>query len=256
MPEKYPFELTTGILTYTFLPQEFIIFACFNIWLGVSAKTSNEIGFPLQALAADTMNACFGADLGIAIGSAAGGTPSYSYEWFDSGYNSFSTNDTAFGLSAGSYYLEVMDANGCDTFTSVNVIAPQTALSGSPQLFGVPCKGDNTGMLVGDAAGSWAPYQYHWLDMNGDTLQSSLPNIVTRDTLEDLFAGSYNLHIYDAQGCFVEYNLNVSEPDFPLSIDSMSVIESIACYGDSVGRARLYVSGGDPVYSYFWDNIE
>ena len=60
---------------------------------------------------------------GEVIGSAAGGTPAYSYEWFDSGYTSFSTNDTAFGLSAGSYYLEVKDANGCDTFTSVNIIA-------------------------------------------------------------------------------------------------------------------------------------
>ena len=130
---------------------------------------------------------------GIAIGSAAGGTPGYTYEWFDSGYTSFSTNDTAFGLSAGTYYLEVMDANGCDTFTSVNIIAPQVPLSGSTQLFGVACKGDNTGMIVGDAAGSWAPYQYHWLDMNGDTLQSSAPNISTRDTLRDLYAGNYIL---------------------------------------------------------------
>ena len=30
-PENIPFELTTGILTYMFLPQEFIIIACLNI---------------------------------------------------------------------------------------------------------------------------------------------------------------------------------------------------------------------------------
>ena len=60
---------------------------------------------------------------------------------------SFSSNDTVVGLSAGSYYLEVEDANGCDTFTTVNVIEPQFALQGSVQIFGVPCKGDNTGML-------------------------------------------------------------------------------------------------------------
>ena len=57
---------------------------------------------------------------------------------------------------------------------------------GSTQLFGVACKGDNTGMIVGDAAGSWAPYQYHWFNLNGDTLQSSPGYISTRDTLANL----------------------------------------------------------------------
>ena len=55
---------------------------------------------------------CNGGSDGFAVGSGAGGSPGYSFEWFDSGYTSFSTNDTAFGLSAGSYYLEIMDANG------------------------------------------------------------------------------------------------------------------------------------------------
>ena len=81
--------------------------------------------YTLQALASSKVIICTGSSDGFCVGSAAGGTPGYSYEWFDSGMNSFSTNDTAFNLSAGSYYLEVMDANGCDTFTTVNVIAPQ-----------------------------------------------------------------------------------------------------------------------------------
>ena len=121
---------------------------------------------PLQALATSKVVVCHGEGNGFAIGSSAGGTPGYSYEWFEFGNPvSFSTNDTAFGLGAGSYFLEVMDANGCDTFASVNVIEPQTALGGSPQIFGVSCKGDASGMLVGDATGSWAPYRYEWFDM-------------------------------------------------------------------------------------------
>ena len=200
-------------------------------------------GFPLQALVSNSTNTCYGTDLGIAVGSAAGGTSVYSYEWFDSGMNSFSTNDTAFGLSAGSYYLEVMDANGCDTFTTVNVIAPQTPLTASPELFNVSCKGDFTGMIVGDASGSWAPYTYFWLDMQGDTLQVSDLGISTRDTLFDLLVGSYQLHIEDFQGCRSEYVFNIAEPQDALSIDSMKVISDISCYGDSVGAARLYVSG-------------
>ena len=218
--------------------------------------TISAPGYPLQALVSSSTNTCYGSDLAIAVGSSAGGTPGYSYEWFDSGMNSFSTNDTAFALSAGSYYLEVMDANGCDTFTVVNVIEPQVPLTSSAQVFNVICKGDSTGMIVGDAAGSWAPYTYYWLDMQGDTLQESTTHISTRDTLFNLSFGSYQLHIEDFEGCRVEYIYNIDEPDNALSIDSMKVISDISCYGDSVGIARMYVSGGDPVYSYLWDNGE
>ena len=215
--------------------------------------------YTLQALAASKVIICTGSSDGFCVGSAAGGSPGYSYEWFDIGMNSFSTNDTAFNLSAGSYYLEVMDANGCDTFATVDVIAPQVPLSGSPQVFNVVCNGDSSGMIVGDASGSWSPYQYEWFDQNNDLLQTSSgwpAYIFTRDTLKNITAGLYFLKVTDAQGCIVEYTLNVDEPLVALSIDSMNVISPIACYGDSVGIARLYVSGGDPVYSYLWDNGE
>ena len=210
---------------------------------------------PLQAIAQSKVVVCSGSSDGIAIGSGLGGTPPYSFEWFDNNFVSFSTNDTAFNLSAGSYYLEVSDANGCDTFSTVQVIAPQTALSGSPQVFGVVCRGDSTGMIVADATGSWSPYQYFWIDNLGDTLQST-PYMTGRDTLDNLSVGVYNLHVYDAQSCFISYGLSVGEPSTNLSIDSMSVIQTIACYGDSVGSARLFVSGGMPNYSYLWDSGE
>ena len=60
-----------------------------------------------------------------------------------------------------------------------------------------------------------------------------------RDTLFNLSAGTYYLYIEDYEGCIVEYTLNVDEPLEALSIDSMNVISPIACYGDSVGIARL-----------------
>ncbi|MFL2576980.1 MAG: T9SS type A sorting domain-containing protein [Flavobacteriales bacterium] len=212
-------------------------------------------GSPLQSLVTDSMNVCSNSSDGIAVASGAGGTPPYSYEWFDNSFVSFSTNDTAFNLSAGSYYCEVTDANGCDTFSTVQVIAPQTVLSGSPQVFGVACKGDSTGMIVADAQGSWAPYKYYWIDNAGDTLRSTT-YMTGRDTLAHLSAGVYNLHVYDAQDCFVSYGLTVGEPATSLSIDSISVVQTIACFGDSDGSARMYVSGGMPNYTYLWDSGE
>ena len=211
--------------------------------------------FPLISLAQSKLVICANSSDGLAVGSGAGGTPPYSYEWFDNSFTSFSINDTAFNLSAGSYYLEVTDANGCDTFSTVQVIAPQTALSGSPQVYGVACKGDSTGMIVGDATGSWAPYKYYWIDNLGDTLRSTSYK-TGRDTLSNLASGVYNLHVYDAQDCFVSYGISVGEPATSLSIDSISVVQTIACYGDSDGSARMFVSGGMPNYTYMWDSGE
>jgi len=211
--------------------------------------------FPLLSLAQSKLVICANSSDGLAVGSGAGGTPPYSYEWFDNSFTSFSTNDTAFNLSAGSYYLEVTDANGCDTFSTVQVIAPQTSLSGSPQVYGVACKSDSTGMIVGDATGSWAPYKYYWIDNLGDTLRSTSYK-TGRDTLSGLASGVYNLHVYDAQDCFVSYGISVGEPATSLSIDSISVVQTIACYGDSDGSARMFVSGGMPNYTYVWDSGE
>jgi hypothetical protein len=219
--------------------------------------TISAPGFPLQALASSEVAVCYGGSSGFVVGSSAGGTPGYIYSWYESGNPvSFSDNDTTIGLIAGSYYLSVEDANGCDTFTSVNIIEPQVALQASAQIFGVPCKGDNTGMLVGDAGGGWGPYAYYWLDSQNDTVQSSSSYIFQRDTLFDLFAGIYVLHIYDVRGCFVDYTFNVPEPSNALSIDSLVLVEGIACYSDSVGKAILYATGGQVNYAYLWDNGE
>ncbi|MGY8867395.1 MAG: SprB repeat-containing protein, partial [Methylophagaceae bacterium] len=141
-----------------------------------------------------------------------------------------------------------------DEWCTINFSEP-AVLQGSPQVFGVSCKGDATGMLVGDASGGSAPYTYCWLDMNGDTSQVTGP-IADKDTLFDLFSGIYVLHIYDINGCFVDYTLNVPEPFVALSIDNIALVESIACYSDSVGKAILYASGGMPNYEYLWDNGE
>jgi len=218
--------------------------------------TINAPGFPLQVILSDSMNICSGGSDGIAIGEAIGGSPGYVYSWYESGNpQSFSDNDTAFNLSAGSYYLEVTDTNGCDTIASINVLEPQVPLHGVVQVFGVQCKGESTGMLVVDGGGGFGPYDYEWFDMFGTSLQFSAIQI-DRDTLKNLSAGSYVLHVSDSKDCLVEYVLNVPEPDFALSIDSMKVVNDIACFGGADGRAIAYVSGGQLSYSFEWDNGE
>ncbi len=246
----YPLDsLFTGLIGGTYIVSVVDDNGCMN-------RDTVEVtspAHPLQALAASKVVVCNGSSDGFCVASAAGGTPPYAYEWFDASLYNFSSNDTAANLSAGGYLLEVTDANGCDTFTTVTVIEPQTPLSGSPQIFGVACKGDSTGMIVGNAQGSWAPYTYLWYDASNNLIQST-SSIATRDTLQNVPAGTYALEVYDAQDCFVSYTLTVGEPATALKVDSVSVIATNACYGDADGEAIFYASGGMPSYVYEWDN--
>ena len=175
--------------------------------------------------------------------------------YIDHKKSSISSSNFVDSLSTGSYFVEIMDANGCDTFTTVQVISSQLPLTASPQVYGVSCRGDSTGMIIADGGGSSAPYKYYWMSSSGDTLRYT-GLMIGRDTLRDLFAGTYRLHIYDSQECFEDYILTVGEPATSLSIDSLLTVLDIACYGDSVGSARMYVSGGMPNYSYLWESGE
>ena len=217
--------------------------------------TITDPSYPLQALAASKSATCYGQAEGTAFVQGAGGTPPYNYNWYNSGNVSFSLNDSVSGLFAGTYYAKVTDANGCDTLANINVIQPQTPLTAAIQIMDVACKGDSSGYIVATAGGSYAPYTYYWLS-GSDTLRSaSHPVTITRDSLNNLPVGSYELHVYDAWGCMESYSNVVSEPTNPLS-STLNKIQDVDCYGDSTGAVQLIATGGVPNYTYLWDNGE
>ena len=92
-------------------------------------------------------------------------------------------------------------------------------------------------MIVSQATGSQGAYRYYWFDPMGDSIYTSSTDQfkMGRDTLSDLFAGTYDLHLYDANGCFESYTITVGEPAIALSIDSVVVSNTIACYGGTDG---------------------
>ena len=218
----------------------------------------NEPNFPLQITTYTGIINCNGTSDGSAYSTSVGGTPPYSYEWFDGSYTPIGTGDSISGLSGGSYFVKVTDANGCEEVGTVQVLQQQTPLIGNNQIFGVPCKGDSTGMIVSQAIGSQAPYRYYWFNPSGDSLFNSSTNQFKfgRDTLYGLPTGTYDLHLYDAFGCTENYTITVGEPLISLSIDSVVLSNMVTCYGEDDGAAQTYISGGMPNYYYIWDNGE
>ena len=201
----------------------------------------SQPNFPLQVSPTSKLLNCYGEASGFATVSSIGGTPSYSYEWFDGSYISIGVGDSISGLVGGSYFVKVTDANGCDTFGTIQVLQTQTPLVSQNQIFGVSCKGDSTGMIVSQATGSQGAYRYYWFNPVGDSIYTSSTNYpkMNRDTLSGLFAGTYDLHLYDAYGCSESYSITIGEPSIALSIDSVVVSNTIACYGGQMEQHKL-----------------
>ncbi|MDC0204481.1 T9SS type A sorting domain-containing protein, partial [Flavobacteriales bacterium] len=165
----------------------------------------------------------------------SGGTAPYTTIWLN-GANPDS-------LSAGVHYYTITDDNGCsiDDSVTLNASNPLSIVAGNET--DVACHGDNTGAAVFLITGGVLPYTYLW--SNGDT------NAVATN----LIAGVYSCTIQDDNNCSVTGWVSVSQPSSPL-LSSISMINSIACFGDSTGSALITASGGMPPYEYEWDNGE
>ena len=92
------------------------------------------------------------------------------------------------GLTAGTYTIQVTDANGC-TATATTTITQPTALTLAAAGFPVTCNGGSDGQATAIPGGGTPPYAYAW--SNGRTIAN----------INSLTAGNYTITITDAHGC-------------------------------------------------------
>ncbi|HTA27671.1 MAG TPA: PKD domain-containing protein, partial [Bacteroidia bacterium] len=185
------------------------------------------IGAPTNVL-------CFGRNNGSASVTTGGGTPNYTYLWAPTGQ----TNDTATGLSAGSYTATVTDANGCTATASVTITEPAllTATMGIPN--NVLCNGGNNGSATVTAGGGTPNYTYLWS-----------PSAQTNATATGLIVGSYTVTITDNNGCTATASVTITEP--PVLTATTSFTQ--ASCNLSNGSATVVPVGGTGPYTYLWN---
>lgn len=140
---------------------------------------------------------CFGSCDGAAFAVPTGGTAPYTYLWSTS-----ATTDTISNLCAGSYSVTITDSNGCtliDTFT-VNEKLPFGAITSSTLATCDSC--DGTATVTPNGSG---PYSYLWLDMNGDTINTTDSTIINR------CAGIYIVQVTDTNSrCTESFTVPIS----------------------------------------------
>jgi gliding motility-associated-like protein len=175
---------------------------------------------------------CFGGSNGSATAIPAGGTSPYSYAWSTI---PIQTAVTATGLTAGTYSVNVTDANGCTALASVTITQPVT-MSGSTAVTNILCNGGSTGTVTLTVSGGTSPYTYLW--NNGAT---------TKD-LAGLTAGTYTVTITDANGCTTNASGTVTEP--PILTGTISSQTNVLCFGGNNGSVTVAGSGGTAGYMY------
>ena len=178
---------------------------------------------------------CYGEATGSVMVEGSGGTPPYRYR-LDGGI--YKTSRTFGSLAAGNYTITVADANNCEYDIAVTITQPATAVEGNiVSQTNVLCFGETTGSVTVEGSEGTGPYHY---SLDGGDLQVS-------GTFDFLAAGDYTVTVFDANGCYVDVAVTITQPDM-FSTDI--IITDIDCFGAENGVINVSAEGGALPYTY------
>ncbi len=179
---------------------------------------------------------CFGGhDARIEL-NVTGGTSDYEYLWA----NGQTTNLLEY-LSADTFSVVVVDANGCQKKDTVIITQSDTLVQLEEQVVNVSCKNGNDGEIRVVASGGEPPYTYNW------------SNGATQATITSLSVGEYTLEVADQNGCMVIETFTVNQPAFPIEIVRPNLY-NINCYDGNDGSIEISIDGGSAPFSFNWSN--
>jgi len=183
---------------------------------------------------------CFGTNDGGFSVTASGGVSPYQYSI--DGVNFFSTG-TFLNLTAGDYTVTITDATNCTGSVDITLTEPTQITANIIALDDVDCLDNATGSISIEGQGGIAPYTY---SIDGF-------NYLATGNFTNLLAGTYTLNIQDDNGCIVDTNIVVNEPDSLVA--SILTQNEVSCNGTASGSLEIGVIGGTAPYQYSPDGV-
>ncbi len=182
-----------------------------------------------------TLTAACSQSNGAASATATGGTPAYTYTW-STGFIGQTINN----VFAGTYTVQVKDANGCLYVLAATVPNASGPAIGVSSFTNPSCFGGNNGIatttISGGTPGPGFPV-YNW--SNGQNT----------GTATNLLNGVYTVTLTDAAGCKASASVTIVQPA-SLTINVSGT--NPKCFNATNGTANAGVSGGTPGYTYAW----
>jgi len=141
---------------------------------------------------------CYGYSDGAITVTPTGGVPTYSYDWSNG-----QSTQTAINLVAGTYTVDVTDANNCVASLGPSTVNQPNQISATLNVTNIlPCNGNSNGVITATGVGGTTPpYTYFWSN-NGISVPLN----------DNLTAGPYNVTITDGNLCFNTFFATVTEP--------------------------------------------
>jgi hypothetical protein len=196
-----------------------------------------------------TSPSCVGGADGSLTVFASGGTQPYTYIWANTPTNDTTTNVLYPALSAGTYEVTVVDANGCTGPLAVatqQVEDPAGIVIDFTNVQGVSCF-DNVcdGQATASAQyadGTQGTFNFVWPSGEVDLG-------VSTSTATELCRDNQTVDVTDANGCVQSAEVFIPSPaEIVLTIDASNV----SCAGEMDGTATAMPTGGAGGFTFLW----
>jgi gliding motility-associated-like protein len=204
---------------------------------GCQGSIAATVGQPSTldlTLASSTNVSCNGGSNGSAVTAISGGQIPYSYT-----LNGGSTQSTGTysNLAAGTYTIEVTDANGCSDTQPVTITQPAVVTLSFVSATAASCSGNNGSLTVSGAGGTGT---LHYTS-NGGTSQIS-------PIFNNVAGGNYTIQVVDDNGC------SASTPATVGIVNNLTALlindQDVSCNGLSDGTVQLGGTGTPSPYTY------
>ncbi len=198
----------------------------------VSIALSN----PVSGTATATAPSCAGANNGTATVIATNATAPIEYNINGGAYQS---NNIFSGLVAGSYSINIKDANGCIRAVFVTVPVGSGSLTATVTPTPTTCPGATNGSITISNPTGTAPHTY--------AIGSPATVFGTNNSFSNLASGIYLITFKDNNGCTGAYNINVTNG---AGVTASSTIVNTTCTGVNNGTITVNTSNGTAPYQY------
>lgn len=185
-----------------------------------------------------TQPSCFGFSDGAIEIVINNGLPPYTYNFNQGG--GFDNINTLTNIPAGTYIVDVLDANLCTGFFEL-IVNDHPPLTLDLETQHVSCFGESDASINTIVGGGFGDYSYNW------------NNSATAPLNDQLVAGDYSVTVLDENGCEIIGMTTVTQPAF-LDLELIEIIDNI-CFGESNGSITVAGIGGTPPFEYSTDGF-